>query len=122
MLAPTMGEKMCSLLLSACTSGRSSRQLASVAERHLARGSEVRFFPRAPAKDGDRFANFQGFLLPALPDQHVRRVPLELPLSGRACFAFDIHIKVNMGIRPIDLGDRAGYRDGLVRVVLSGKG
>src|SRR4029450_9776086 len=58
----------------------------------------------------------------ALPDQHVRGVALELPLSGRARFAFYIHIEMNVGIRPIDLGDGAGHRDGLACVVLSSKG
>src|SRR5262245_10868630 len=109
-------------LLSSGARRRSGSQLASVAERHLTRGSEVRFFARPPTKDGDRFANLQSLPFPALPDQHVRGVPLELPLSGRARVALHIHIEMNVGIRPIDLGDGAGHRDGLVCVVLSSKG
>src|SRR5262245_28054939 len=96
-----------SLLLAARAGRRSRIQLAAVGKSHLSRMGLRRIDARPPAKHGDSFADLHGVALPALPDEHVRGIALEFPLSDDALVIFHVHVEVDVRVEPVDPRDSA---------------
>ena len=61
-------------------------------------------------------------LFPSQPEQRVGGAELKVPVHHFTVGILDVDIKPGMWIHPLDLGDRALHRDGLVHVKLGREG
>src|SRR4029453_1429561 len=101
---------------SACRAGCTCKYAATIGHDEGNRVSQVRSVPGPGAVHRDAIAPLQRGRLPALTIEDVRRPSLHRPIGNLAMFVFGVQVKVGVRIHPLDFGDGAFERDGLLGV------
>src|SRR3984893_4724215 len=86
--------------------------LAVLRERHLSRVAPVRAVASAPGEYRDGIARQHRFVpLPSNPAQHGRRISFKFPVGHRPALVLNIHVEIEVWVRPLHHGNDARQRD-----------
>src|SRR5512132_3924224 len=72
--------------------------------------------------DADVVAGLEAGFLLAAPGQGVRVTGFARPMAHDAVLVFGFDVEIYVRVHPVQLGDHAGKRDGLLLVILSREG